>query len=316
MSFLKAIIAVLVASTTLTACHPSARTPHRAVGHELAFDGVTRSYRVYAPPARGPRPGLVLVLHGWKGSGAEIERRTRYRFDALAERDGFIVAYPDASAGQWRSGHPGETTTSDDVGFLSALIDALTATYGVDPARVYVTGFSNGASMTYRLACERPDRIAAIAPVSGGMAARMTPGCAQASRRPIPLLAVHGTADPVVPFDSGELEGNLAYWVRRNGCETTATRVYLPDLDPDDGQRVRRETYPGCAAGADVSLYAIEGGGHHWPGGDEPVFFEPHGAEAREFDAAAVIWRFLTSHPAPPTPDRTPVPARSYQRRS
>jgi polyhydroxybutyrate depolymerase len=122
-----------------------------------------------------------------------------------------------------------------------------------------VTGFSNGASMTYRLACERPDRIAAIAPVSGGLAEALMPACAERSGRPIPLALFHGTADPEVRFDSGELEGNLAYWIRRNGCAPNGTSTYLPDADPGDGTRTRVERHGGCRAGADVILYAIEG---------------------------------------------------------
>lgn len=297
LALLKAIFAAFAASAMSTSCHPLARTPGTAADRAFTYDGISRSYRVYAPAARRSRLGLVLVLHGWGGSGAEIERRTNYRFDRLADRDGFVVAYPDAVAGQWHSGHPGETATSDDVGFLSALIDALANAYGVDPKREYATGFSNGASMTYRLACERPDKIAAIAPVSGGLAERLMRRCAQLSHRPVPLALIHGTADPVVPFASGELEGNLAYWVRRNGCATTSTAAYLPDADPGDGTRTRVERYAGCKDEADVILYAIEGGGHHWPGGDEPFRLEPRGNIPRDFDGADVIWNFLKTHP-------------------
>jgi polyhydroxybutyrate depolymerase len=125
------------------------------------------------------------------------------------------------------------------------------------------------------------------------------PACAAASHRPIPLLAIHGTADPIVPFDSGELEGNLAYWVRRNGCATSPTVAHLPDTDPNDGTRTRVESYADCQDGADVVLYAIEGGGHRWPGGDEPIFLAPHGRTSRDFDGATVIWDFLKAHPKP-----------------
>ena len=281
----------------LSACHLSAQD--KAVRRVFAFDGGIRTYRVYAPKSRLPKPALVLVLHGWKGSAAEIERRTKYGFDQLADQEGFIVAYPDAASGQWHSGHPGEVATSDDVGFLSALIDLLSKTYNIDAKRIYVTGLSNGASMSYRLACERPDRIAAIAPVSGGLAQQMMPSCAATSHRPIPLFAIHGTNDPVVPFDSGELEGNIAYWVRRNGCKTTASLTRLSDTDPSDGTRTRVETYADCAEGADVVLYAIEGGGHHWPGGDEPLRLQPRGHVARDFDGATTIWNFMKRHPKP-----------------
>jgi polyhydroxybutyrate depolymerase len=102
-----------------------------------------------------------------------------------------------------------------------------------------------------------------------------------------------------VAFDSGEREGNLAYWVRRNGCATTSTGSYLPDLDPGDGTRTRVDRYAGCKDGADVVFYAIEGGGHHWPGGDEPVRLQPRGKVPRDFDGADVVWAFLKAHPRP-----------------
>ncbi len=307
-TLLKAILSAIAASAMLTACHPPARTPDTAAGRTFTYDSIPRSYLVYAPKARPSHPALILVLHGWKGSGPEIERRTNFQFDRLADRDGFIVAYPDAVAGQWHSGHPGEAATADDVGFLAALIEALSKTYGVDPDRVYVTGFSNGASMTYRLACERPDRIAAIAPVSGGLAEGLMPGCVRG--RPVPMLLIHGTADPVVPFDSGELEGNLAFWVRRNGCATSPTAAWLADADPRDGTRTRIDRYAGCREGADVVLYAIQGGGHHWPGGVEPVRLQPRGRTSHDFDGASVIWEFLKAHPRPPAwqPAASPTP--------
>ncbi len=299
MSAMKAILALLAAAAVLAACHPGPPAGERAQGRALAFGGVSRSYLVYAPKARAPRPALLLVLHGWQGSAHEIEQRTRFGFDRLADRDGFVVAYPDAVAGQWHSGHYGEVATGDDVGFLSGLIDTLSRQYDVDPKRIYVTGFSNGASMTYRLACERSDRIAAIAPVSGGLAENVMPDCAQRSQRPIPLLLIHGTDDPVVAFNSGERAGNLAYWVRRNGCGLTPQVTRLPDADPNDGTQTRVESYPGCRDGADVTFYAIEGGGHHWPGGDEPAFREPHGRTPRDFDGATTVWSFLKAHPMP-----------------
>lgn len=273
------------------------RVPSGASVRTFSFAGISRSYVVYAPPKRS-KPALVLVLHGWKGSGVGMERRTNRTFDKLADRDGFVVVYPNALGGQWNAGHPWEADDKDDVGFLSALIVKLTAEFDVDPKRVYATGLSNGASMAFRLACERPNTIAALAPVAGGLAERLMQNCADTSQRPIALITMHGTADPISPFDDGELEGNLAYWVRRNGCALTPTVTRLPDADPGDGTRTRVETYGGCKGGADVLLYAIEGCGHHWPGGDASWRWS-NGRECRDFDAGFVIWDFFKRHPAP-----------------
>ena len=295
---LKTIFATLLVTAATAACHLATKVPSGASGRTFSFGGASRTYVVYAPKVKLSKPALVLVLHGLYGDGASFELRTKRTFDTLADRDGFVVAYPDALEGQWNTGHPGETTNSDDVGFLSALIDTLSAEFDVDPKRVYVTGLSKGAAMTYRLACERPNKITAIAPVAGGLAERLMRSCAEASRRPIPLLVMHGTADPIVPFDSGELEGNVQYWIRRNGCMLTPVVTRLPDVDPTDGARTRVESYGNCKDGADVALYAIEGGGHHWPGGDQPLRLGM-GNFSRDFDAGVVIWDFFKQHPMP-----------------
>lgn len=292
----KTIIFALAALALAAVIHYAMTSvPSGASARTISFAGTSRSYILYAP-SKHAKPALVLVLHGHLGSAVAMERRTNRTFDRLADRDGFVVVYPDALRGQWNAGHPWEADDKDDVGFLSALIEKLAAEFDVDRKRIYVTGLSNGASMAFRLACERPNTIAALAPVAGGLAERRMQNCADTSKRPIPLISMHGTADPISPFNDGELEGNLGYWVRRNGCALTATVTQLPDTDPNDGTRTRVESYGGCKDGADVVLYAIEGCGHHWPGGDEP---RRNGAECRDFDAGAVIWDFFKRHPAP-----------------
>jgi polyhydroxybutyrate depolymerase len=291
-------IVIAVLAVAAVALYLTTRLPSGASARTFAFAGTSRSYVVYTPKFKPTKPALVLVLHGFRGDGASFERRTNRTFDRIADREGFIVVYPDALGGQWNAGHPWETVTNDDVGFLSALIETLVAEFAVDPKRIYVTGFSNGASMSYRLACERQDRIAAVAPVAGGLAVRLMPNCAATAHRPIPLITMHGTADPISPFNDGELEGNLAYWVGRNGCTMPATISRLPDADTSDGTRTRVETYRPCKDRADVVLYALEGGGHHWPGGDEPWRYD-RGNETRDFDAGIVIWDFFKNHPIP-----------------
>ncbi len=287
------ILAVLAIAMIAVWLH--LRLPEGAIRRALVHDGNERSYVIFLPEQRAPRPPLVLALHGKGGSGASFERRTRGTFDRLANRDGAIVAYPDALHGQWNAGHRWEQDRSDDLGFLTALIDELSAEFGVDRARVYVTGLSNGASMAYRLACERPERIAAVAPVAGGLAQEIMPRCPAGKTRPVPLLLIHGTADPHSGFDDGELEGNLWQWTERNGCHRPPQATYLRDADPSDGTRTRIESYPGCKA--EVVLYAVEGGGHHWPGGNEP-WRGGNGPEIRDFDASAAIWSFFGRHPA------------------
>ncbi|HEY2900143.1 MAG TPA: PHB depolymerase family esterase [Polyangia bacterium] len=262
---------------------------------QLVVDGVTRTYLLHATGAAKPGRALVLVLHGWGGRGASIERRTRGAFDERADRDGAVVAYPEAlgEPRRWNDGWvrpaPG-ASLPDDVTFVARLVDALVAELGVDRRRVFATGHSNGAAMVYRLACERPDLVAAIAPISGGMPPDVARACADGA--PVSLLGMHGTADRVVPFDPSITAG-VAAWARRDGCATVPLLSALPDLDPGDGTRTRVQTFPSCAAGAEVAFYTIEGGGHTWPGGAWTV---RRGNTARDFDAGVVIWNFFARH--------------------
>jgi polyhydroxybutyrate depolymerase len=273
----------------------------------LTVDGRQRTYRVHVPASVAGRTGLpvVVVLHGGGGSGEIIERQTH--LSAVADRAGFVAVYPDGTAAvsdrillTWNAGTCcgyARDHGVDDVKFIGALLDALAGQFHTDPARVYVTGFSNGAMMAYRLACELSGRITAIAPVSGAL---NVDDCRPA--RPLPVLILHGTADRNVPYDGGppvdppfpgagswtnrSQPETVAFWTRYDGCASTPT-------ESRDGAVVRA-TYAPCAPGLDVTVYRIEGGGHAWPGGtkgrnaaDEP---------ASRPDASAVIWDFFAQH--------------------
>jgi polyhydroxybutyrate depolymerase len=236
------------------------------------------------------------VRHGWHGSAAGSERRTKGTVDKLADRDGAVVVYPQALGDpHWNDGWNAAEVT-DDVGFLASLTDALAAELGIDRQRVFAAGFSNGAGMVFRLACQRPDLFAAVAPVSGGMSQSVASACAPAL--PVSILAMHGTDDGNVPFTSAR-NNDIQTWIRRDTCPPQPTSSRLPDTDPSDGTQTRVDTFGPCARGTDVAFYTIEGGGHEWPGG-ESVFrfrFARHGKLPRDFDAGAVIWDFFQKHP-------------------
>jgi polyhydroxybutyrate depolymerase len=160
----------------------------------------------------------------------------------------------------------------------------------IDPGRIYVTGISNGAQMTNRLGCESSDLIAAIAPVSGGYsgAEECRPG------RPVPVVAFHGTADHLIPYEG---KGQLllparewaAAWAARNGCNSKPTVTF------QHGQ-VSGETWGGCRQGAEVVFYTVEGGGHSWPGSD---MVPQLGITTKDINATDVIWEFFVAHPMP-----------------
>ena len=234
-------------------------------------------------------------------------------FDAIADREGFLVAYPDGNQRVWNANPANPSSIfgkpADEVAFVGQLIDFLIAEYGADADRVYVAGASSGGLMTHRVAAELTDRLAA-----GASAMITLPKAfpeALSPSRPLPFLMVHGKADPFFPWDGGTVnEGpgrsdeylsvrdSLGYWIANNHASTSSTRDDLPDADPNDGTTVFREVHA-AANGADVILYGVRGGGHTWPGSGNcyPEFLV--GKTSNDFSASEVIWEFLSQHVRP-----------------
>jgi polyhydroxybutyrate depolymerase len=260
--------------------------------YHLTSGGKQRDYIVHAPPAYlkgGPALPVVLALHGGGGSAESMQER--YGLDASADGAGMIVVYPDgvpSLIGKFHTWNAGaccgraKREKSDDAGFLSAVIDAVVRDYRADAKHVFVTGHSNGAMMAYRLACEIPGKIAAIAPVAGESAVDC-PGA-----RTVPLLHIHGTEDHCVPYDGGQscggcfsralglpsggdawscppVEQFLATAASARHCAATTDTVY-------DKSPVVCKAWKDCPAGAGVTLCRIEGGGHEWQGSATPAF--------------------------------------------
>jgi polyhydroxybutyrate depolymerase len=207
----------------------------------------------------------VLVFHG---AGIGAERFVNYsRFSAVADREGFLVVYPQGSGEKpvWNPA-PG----SQDVPFVRDLIDHLQRRCHVDPERIYASGHSNGGAMADRLACEMADRIAAIGTISGAYS--RSSNCSPA--RPVPVFAIHGTQDPIVPYQG--IPEWASAWAQRNGCETEPVEIPHNVL-------IHEQKWTNCRAGADVILYTIEGLGHDWT----------HDL----IDMGQAIWDFFEAHP-------------------
>lgn len=276
----------------------------------LSSEGRARPYRLHVPRvgAMGPRP-LVVQLHGRGGGGPWFERMAG--FVDLAEREGFVLAVPNALGGVWNDGRFAETDRhgrTDDVGYLTAVIDDAMTRAPVDPRRVYVFGMSNGAAMTGRLACERADRIAAIAQVAGTAARSVAVDCRPP--RSVPILQIHGTADRLAPYEGGRRRGPVArllllgrgsagpsvgvdawarFWVAANGASAEPAVTRLP---PD----TTVTTWRGATSASDVVCYRIEGGGHTWPGSRPTLPRLLFGRTSQTVDATRVIWSFLAAH--------------------
>ncbi len=266
-------------------------------------NGLQRSYRVYIPTsydATGAAVPLVLVLHGAGGSGEITESFTG--FDALADQQNFVVAYPDGYQNVWNDGRTGDPRISssiDDVKFLSDVIDFLEYKLHIDAQRVYAAGYSMGGMMSYRLACELEGKLAGVASVASTMPMYLLPNCNQTP--PLPVVVFQGTDDPIIPWvgiPNGYLSAaqTLGFWGNHNQCNPHFTIDSLTDTATGDATRVLYQTLAGCVDHADVSLYSIYFGGHTWPG--HPFQASASlGLTSQDIDATALMWQFFQDHP-------------------
>jgi polyhydroxybutyrate depolymerase len=295
------IVVAIVAILLLVSVVPvSAYYTVNKTNGEIVSSGQNRKYLLYVPKTYNPDhpTPLIISMHGFAGWPAH--QMDVSRWNALADEYGFIVVYPAARGipMYWRiGGSPGnEAGVTEDVTFISDLLDALEEEYSIDPTRIYADGFSNGGGMSYVLSCKLADRIAAIGIVSGTL---WFPWSECNPSRPVPLILFHGTADPFVPYD-GELAKELKItfpdvpdWVeelsRRNGCEDQP--LEMPPI-----QEVRGIRYTGCTANAEVDFYRIVGGGHSWPGVDA-MLEQIAGHTTMAIDATSVMWEFFQAHP-------------------
>ena len=292
----RALLAAAVAALVLLALTPAADA-QTSTGCEtagaaarffvpLTIDGAQRSALVNLPArSAGVRLPVVLAFHGASATGPFMEMYTG--LTRLSDRGNFVAVYPTANGNLWNSAGRG-ADREDDIRFVSALLDDLEARLCVDPARVYATGVSNGASFTARLGCELSYRLAAFAPVAGGY--DVQPPCHPS--RPVSMLEIHGTHDWVVPYDGsgprhrGSVAGYLARWERYDGCRGATVHRRL-------GRHVDYTTRRGCAPGTAVAAVALDGGPHIWPG---TSYLGGSDSLGVPFSASDAVWEFFSGH--------------------
>lgn len=281
---------------------PSFLFAQQDVDIRLTVDGVERQANLYINGAYedGDEWPLIINMHGL-GSNAGQQEFYSY-FNLVADTSKFLVVYPNGllnpqGTTHWNSGFG---TGVDDVGFISALIDHMHSTYNIDLSRVYSTGMSNGGYMSYTLACELSDRIAAIASITGAMVVTQEQNCSPSYVPPI--LQMHGTTDPTVAYDGNAYQKSIPdlidYWREKHGCSDENEYIAYPDIDPDDNTTVESFSYTDCTSGGEVKFYKVEGGGHTWPGS---IFIAGLGNVTGDIDGSNEIWEFFQKyqHPDP-----------------
>jgi len=275
--------------------------------HTLTSGGVIRTYELHLPPSYdGSKPlPVVLGLHALTVSYQFVP--VQIGFDAMEKTYDFIGVAPsgrlDGATPFW---YAAPTADNYDVTFLGDLLDQLEATLCVDPAQVFSTGMSNGAQMSSLIACRMADRITAVAPVSG--VEYLTP----CTGKPDPILAFHGTADPILPYAGGGLNAtriadlqywkgkvppglpkplgvdeSMRLWAEHNGCDPTPVETKV-------SPHVTKRAWTRCAARTE--LYVIAGAGHQWPGKPMPSFDKSFGPGTTEIDATTLMFRFFFGH--------------------
>jgi len=278
----------------------------------IDVNGAKRSYTVQSPATK-PAP-LVVVLHGKTQRGADMITRTAWPI--VAKREGFAVVFPDGLNHAWADARTkagpelrGPPPGTDDVAFIGKLVDKLVADGTADAKRVYVTGISNGGAMVMTLVCARADLFVAGASVIMNLTDESAVTCHPS--RPLPMLIMNGTADPLIPYEGGRgssyfaadgfwsTEKTVAFWRELNGCETEDADVTeMPDKAPADQSTVTRVSSR-CPTGHDVVLYRINGGGHRMPGFAPDARFPRVasgllGPQNGDIDGAETIWAFFS----------------------
>jgi len=346
------------AGLALVGCGPPGQVPGRdtvealGAGDEGLFEvpgAIDRPFFLRLPAGAdvasqdAPLP-VVIGLHAGGGRAETFRSLTcpdgntghEDCLTAVFDRDDAVVVFPSGTGAlflgdlrTWNAGGDADSdlrcTTGraceedvDDVAYIDDVLDEVRRAVFVDPARIFVTGYSNGAAMAHRLACERSTVFAAVAAVAGGNQLAATEGCFPA--RPVPVLQIHGDADPCWGLDGSSAEGctrdedrrplvaitdSTEGWRLRNGCSQDVVEDIIEDSatddssNTDDGTRTVRQRFQGCVDGGDTELLLVEGGGHTWPGGHQYAGVDSIGPTARDFLATDVIRDFFGVHPLP-----------------
>ena len=267
----------------------------QTINASITHDGIQRDYILYIPELYDGSSAVPLVLN-FHGYGSNANEQMFYGdFRDIADTEGFLLVHPEGTTfiGNqfWNVGFPGISSTIDDVGFTEALIDELATLYTIDLERVYATGMSNGGFMSFLLACQLSEKIAAVASVTGSMTQDTFNDCN--AQLPTPVLQIHGTEDDVVLYNGNTLSIPIAdvisYWVDYNNCETTPTTTTFPDIDPSDGSTIEHSVYEDGDNGITTEHMKVIGGGHTWPGSVINT-----GGTNQDIDASMEIWLFFS----------------------
>ena len=285
----------------------------RTLPETIMHDGVKRSFLLHVPRSYEQQQfvPLVLALHGDTSSAREMEELTR--LNPLSAREGFIVVYPEGVSRGWNDGlseqrSRGRRGAVDDVGFIAQIVAVLSSSYRVDPRRVYVVGYDEGAMMGFRAACELPGLFAAVASVMGTMPREVFQHCTPSE--PLSVLLINGAEDRVIPLEDRDrirfrlpslasVEQTARFWADANGCAPLPRFKTRMDLDVRRSGFAREAIYPQCRSNTQVMIFALHGSGHGWPSATLTPLMgfaaqQVLGVSLQGQSVSDLVWRFLS----------------------
>ena len=274
----------------LIICLPLFTLGQQTINASINHGGITRDYILYVPNSyvTGNQVPLVFNFHGYTSNATQQMWYGDFR--AIADTAGFIIVHPEGTLDNsgvthWNVGWGGSTV--NDINFTSTLIDSIASEYSINLDRVYSTGMSNGGFMSYQLACELSDRIAAIASVTGSMNPGWFNSCNPS--HPMPVMEIHGTADPTVLYTT--VPNIIDFWRGINNCNNTPVLTNMPDINIIDGCTAEHQIWENGSNGVAVEHYKIIDGEHSWPGAPFP-----NGITNQDINAAEKIWEFFNKY--------------------
>jgi len=267
------------------------------LNESFLWDGNNREYAVYIPASYDGSVEFPLLFNFHGGGDFIASYMSSVNMRPIADTANFILVYPQAipdpgngGSTSWMHKPP---TTHDDVPFVQAMIDSISADYNINPDRVYACGYSLGGEFTYELGCQLNDKIAAIGAVARTMGTETYNNCSPV--HPTGVMTILGTADPISDYNGVWYLGVQYYmsaaevhdyWVNYNNCETNAVTTNVPDINTSDGTTVERNTWSTTSGCAYVEELKVIGGGHDWPGSFGNM----------DIDASQEIWNFVSRY--------------------
>jgi len=280
----------------LIAC-PAMVNAQSTIYDTITHDAIERDFILYVPSTYNAAVATPLVFnfHGYTSNA--FEQMFYGDFRSIADTAGFIIVHPQGTLDATGTTHFNVgwgASTVDDVGFTSALIDSIAEDYNIDQERVYSTGMSNGGFMSFLLACELSDRIAAIASVTGSTTPATLSSCNP--QHPTPFMQIHGDNDGTVPYNGSigwtePIQDIVNFWVNYNNCSTSAIVNTVPDINTTDGSTVEHYLYVNGDNCVEVEHYKVLNGDHTWPG---TAFSFP--GTNYDINASEKIWEFFSKY--------------------